>query len=87
MNKEGKVQNKLIKQLELDGWYVIKLIQTNKTGIPDIVAFKGKDFKFIEVKTSKGIVSKIQEYRIKELNNKGFDAFVFREGDEIKTNN
>jgi len=37
---EAKYQAKLIKQLEQDGYYVLKLIKTNKNGIPDILALK-----------------------------------------------
>ena len=34
---EQQIQSKRIKQLEADGYYVIKLIKTNKNGIPDII--------------------------------------------------
>ena len=37
---EAKYQSKLIKKYEAEGYYVIKLISTNKAGIPDIVALK-----------------------------------------------
>ena len=35
---EQQIQTKKIKQLEELGYYVIKLIKTNKNGIPDLVA-------------------------------------------------
>ena len=35
---EQKIQAKLIKQLEADGYYVLKLSVTNKPGIPDLIA-------------------------------------------------
>ena len=35
---EQKIQAKLIKQLESDGYYVVKLSVTNKPGIPDLIA-------------------------------------------------
>lgn len=74
---EAKHQRKLIKQLETDGWYVIKLIKTNKNGIPDILALKENEKPyFIEVKGVNGIVSKLQEYRIKELKKQGFKAEI-----------
>lgn len=75
---EQQIQRKLIKHLEQNGWYVIKLTVTNKTGIPDIIALKPNEVRFIEVKTPKGKVSKIQEYRIKELRSLGFTADVYR---------
>jgi Holliday junction resolvase len=51
---EQKIQAKRIKQLESDGYYVIKLISTNKNGIPDLVALKDGSILFSEIKTPKG---------------------------------
>ena len=76
---EAKHQRKLIKKLEQQGYYVLKLISTNKTGIPDILALKPNDIKFIEVKGKNTPVSELQKYRIKELINFGFDASIDRE--------
>ena len=58
---------------------MLKLISTNKAGIPDLLALKPDDVKFIEVKGLKTPVSKLQEYRIRELKNLGFDATIERE--------
>ena len=76
---ESQYQKKLIKELEAEGYYVLKLISTNKAGIPDLVALKPDDVKFIEVKGAKTPVSKLQEYRIKELKKLGFNATIERE--------
>ena len=76
---EAKYQSKLIKKYEAEGYYVIKLISTNKAGIPDLLALKPDDVKFIEVKGLKTPVSKLQEYRIRELKKLGFDATIERE--------
>ena len=76
---EATHQRKIIKNLEQQGYYVLKLISTNKTGIPDILALKPNDIKFIEVKGVKTPVSELQKYRIKELINLGFDATIDRE--------
>ena len=35
---EQQIQKKRIDQLEKEGYYVLKLVKTNKNGIPDIVA-------------------------------------------------
>jgi Holliday junction resolvase len=75
---EATHQKKIIKKLEQQGYYVLKLISTNKTGIPDILALKPNDIKFIEVKGVKTPVSELQKYRIKELINLGFDASIDR---------
>lgn len=76
---ESKHQSKLIKQLEAEGFYVLKLIRTNKSGIPDIVALKPNYVRFIEVKGVKTPVSELQKYRINELKKLGFNATIDRE--------
>ena len=76
---EQKIQSKRIKQLEAEGYYVIKLIKTNKNGIPDILAIpKDADVLFSEVKKPNGKVSVLQEYRLKELQSYGFRTEVYR---------
>ena len=64
---EAKYQAKIIKALEAKGYYVLRLISTNKNGIPDLVALKHCEVWFIEVKGAKGTISKLQEYREKEI--------------------
>ena len=76
---EAKYQSKLIKKYEAEGYYVLKLISTNKAGIPDLLALKPDDVKFIEVKGKLTKVSPLQEYRIRELKKLGFDATIERE--------
>lgn len=75
---EQKIQKKRIDQLEAEGYYVIKLIKTNKNGIPDIIAIPpDAPVLFSEVKTPKGRLSKIQEYRLKELKKYGFKTEIY----------
>lgn len=62
--------------MESDGWYVIKLITTNKNGIPDLICLKNNEVKFIEVKAKKGKLKPLQEYRINELKGYGFNVEV-----------
>lgn len=77
---EQQLQAKKIKQLEAEGFYVIKLTTTNKNGIPDLIALRSdRPALFVEVKTPKGKVSPLQRYRIKELQKYGFDVEVCRE--------
>jgi len=76
---EQQIQSKRIKQLESEGYYVIKLIKTNKNGIPDLIAIpRGADVLFSEVKTPKGVVAELQKYRHKELKDYGFRVEIFR---------
>jgi Holliday junction resolvase len=75
---EQKIQAKLIKKLEEDGYYVIKLSVTNKPGIPDLVAIpKDSDTEFYEVKRPGKKPRPLQVYRIKELNKHGIKVHVY----------
>ncbi len=77
--KEQDIQAKRIKQLEAEGYYVLKLINTNKNGIPDLVAIPpDSGVLFSEVKKPNGRLSKLQKYRIKELQNHGCKTEVYR---------
>ena len=76
---EQQIQRKRIKQLEGKGYYVIKLIKTNKNGIPDLIAIPpGCEVLFSEVKTPRGKLSKIQEYRMKELETHGVKTEIYK---------
>jgi Holliday junction resolvase len=76
---EQQIQSKIIKRYEADGWYVIKLIKTNKNGIPDLLCVKSNDVLFIEVKTKNGKLSPLQEFRMKELNDLNIKAICINE--------
>jgi Holliday junction resolvase len=76
---EQQIQSKRIKQLESEGYYVLKLVQTNKNGIPDVIAIPPNcGVVFSEIKTPKGRLSKLQEYRLKELEAHGLRTEVYR---------
>jgi hypothetical protein len=76
---EQQIQSKRIKQLEEQGYYVIKLVKTNKNGIPDLIAIpKDSDVLFSEIKRPIGRLSKLQEYRIKELRTHGLQVELYR---------
>lgn len=76
MELESKKQARIIKKYESQGYYVVKLIQTNKNGIPDLLLLKdGKCF-FIEVKRDNEKPRPLQEYRKKELENQGVKVLV-----------
>jgi Holliday junction resolvase len=76
---ESKIQRKKIKELEKEGYYVIKLITTNRPGIPDLIAIPpNSDVLFVEVKGPTGKLSSLQEYRIKELANKNIKTEVYK---------
>jgi len=76
--KESQIQNKKIKQLEEEGYFVVKLVLTNKMGIPDLLALKDGKALFLEVKKPNTKLTKLQEYRIQELKKQGFDTEVYK---------
>jgi Holliday junction resolvase len=83
LRRESEVQAKKMKELQEDGFYVIKLVSTNKNGIPDLIAIKPTgEILFVEVKAAKGRLSKLQEYRIKDLRDKGFNVEVYTDAED-----
>ena len=76
---EQQIQSKIIKKMELNGYYVIKLAKTNKAGIGDLLCLKKDEPAFfIEVKTDKGVVSPLQLFRQKELRELGFKSIIVK---------
>lgn len=73
---ESQIQSKIISRYEKDGYMVIKLIQTSKNGICDLLLLKDGIASFIEVKTETGRLSELQKFRIKQLTDKGFKVDV-----------
>lgn len=74
---ESQIQSKIIKKLEQDGYFVLKLIKTNKNGIPDLLAVKGDCCQFIEVKRPEGKLSELQKVRIKELRDRNINVRIW----------
>ena len=72
--EEQKLQSKIISDLNKRGWIVVKTITLSKAGFPDIFAFKNGQAVFFEVKAKKGVKSKLQQYRIEQLQAEGFTA-------------
>lgn len=76
---ESDIQARIIKRLEAQGFYIIKLVLTNKSGIPDLLCLKnGKAF-FCEVKRPGEKPRPLQEFRINELRDNGFEVQVLTE--------
>ena len=73
---ESKIQAAIKAKFERAGWIVVKLIQTNYNGIPDLMCLKMGKTVFVEVKQPKREASELQKFRHSELTNQGFQVFV-----------
>lgn len=84
---EKDVQKEITKYLEGEGFYVVKVIKANKSGVPDLLAC-GNDGKFygIEVKDTgkKKNVTKLQLLHIQKINESGGVAFVADSVENVK---
>lgn len=73
---ESKIQAKIKARFENAGWIVVKLIQTNCNGIPDLMCLKAGKTVFVEVKQPGKEPTELQKFRHSELTNQGFQVFV-----------
>lgn len=74
--KESIMQKKIIQCLERKGWYVIKLIQTNKNGIADLCVLKNGFTIFIEIKRIGQKPTLLQLFRAKELAQQKIETLI-----------
>ena len=74
---EKVIQTRIKKKLEEKGYLVVKLINTNCNGIPDLMCLKNGKAIFIEVKQPTGVLSELQKLRIKQLTDLGFECKVW----------
>jgi hypothetical protein len=83
--RESIIQSKTIVAFEKSGWMVIKLIQTNRNGIPDLMCLKDGKTVFIECKTEdKNKVDPLQKYRHNELRKNGFLVKIINNINQIQ---
>jgi Holliday junction resolvase len=73
---ESKIQASIKAKFERSGWIVVKLIQTNCNGIPDLMCLKNGKTIFIEVKQPGREPTELQKYRHSELIKQGFQVYV-----------
>ena len=75
----SRFQSKIIKEYKSKGYKVLKLIRLNENGFPDLLLLKDGKAIFIESKEVDDTVKPLQERRIKELIELGFEAFTLQE--------
>lgn len=71
---ESSVQRKIIEALEKAGWITHKVIASSKPGWPDVEAFKNRRSVFIECKRPGKEADTLQRYRLKKLQEHGFEV-------------
>ncbi|MCI4436938.1 MAG: VRR-NUC domain-containing protein [Ignisphaera sp.] len=83
---EQRIQSNIIKFLEKDGHYVVKVSLASKAGVPDLlVCYKGI-FVGIEVKRpeTKNNTSELQKLNINKIRESGGYAFVAWDIDSLR---
>ena len=73
---EQDIQAKIMKRLRAEGYYVIKIVQATVVGLPDLIATKPNECRFIEVKRPGKKPGAVQEYRHNELRSLGYSVEV-----------
>ena len=74
---ESLIQRKTIKAYEAQGWLVVKIIQTNRNGWPDLQCHKNGETVFIEVKKEgKTKLDPLQLLRHEQLAKQGFKVII-----------
>ena len=73
---ESKIQAAIKAKFERSGWMVVKLIQTNCNGIPDLMCLKNGKTIFVEVKQPGKQPTELQKHRHSELIKQGFQVYV-----------
>ena len=83
---EQQLQKQIINYLESKGYYVVKVITANKSGVPDILFCKDGRFHGLEVKAQgkKKNVTELQKHHIYMINASGGKALVSDSLEEIK---
>lgn len=76
--KESDVQKKIIKHLEANGAWVVKVISANKNGVPDVLACLGGHFVAVEVKAPGKLstLKPLQQWQLDQITKAGGTAMA-----------
>ena len=72
----SKQQTELIKHWKQKGYFVVNLIKTSYSGLPDLICLKPNHVVFVESKEIWDKLSPLQKVKIKMLVKLGFDVYV-----------
>jgi Holliday junction resolvase len=73
---ESQIQKEIIDYLKAQGYYVIKVVVANVSGVPDILFCKHGKFCAVEVKKKGGKVSELQKVHLNLIKQSGGKAIV-----------
>lgn len=84
--KEQTIQHNIIKFLESNGYYVVKVIQASKAGVPDLLACVNGRFVALEVKKPDTVknTSKLQVYNLNKIKESGGNGYVVSSVKEVE---
>ena len=82
---EKEVEKFLVREVKKLGGISFKFISPGNAGVPDrIVILPSGKVVFVELKTDKGKLTKLQEVQIKKISDLGADARVLRGIEGVK---
>ena len=82
---EKEVEKFLVREVKKIGGVSFKFISPGNAGVPDrIVILPTGKVVFVELKTDKGKLTKLQEVQIKKISDLGADARVLRGVEGVK---
>lgn len=82
---EKEVEKFLVREVKKIGGISFKFISPGNAGVPDrIVILPSGKVVFVELKTDKGKLTKLQEVQIKKISDLGADARVLRGIEGVK---
>jgi hypothetical protein len=81
---ESKIQARLIKKYEADGYFVVKIIKANLAGVPDLLLIDKQSLvaSWVEVKAPNGRISPLQKLFARKYRALGGIARFVTENDQ-----
>jgi hypothetical protein len=76
----SQFQNKVKKQMQDQGYTVLKIIKLSDSGYPDLLLLKDGQAIWIEIKEKTDTLKPLQKLRIDQLNEQGFEAYCLQDG-------
>lgn len=86
-NREKKLQDQVLNYLKRMGGYWVKVHVTaySKKGTPDVIGcYKGKFYAFELKREDGGVVSKIQQHTLEQINHNGGTGMIIKNIEQLK---